>query len=47
MLKKYDSKVYCGIYSKDGRYFINATQGKLNRLHLSCVILCEKSVHGT
>ncbi|KMQ87406.1 wd repeat-containing protein 23, partial [Lasius niger] len=32
MLKKYDSKVYCGIYSKDGRYFINATQDK--QLHV-------------
>lgn len=27
-LASYSGKLYCGVHSKDGRFFINATQGK-------------------
>lgn len=41
IVQNYNSKVFCGLYSKDGKFFITATQGKFV-VYLSCIILCEK-----
>lgn len=32
---KYNTKAFCGSYSKDGRFFLTASQGKLHTLKLS------------
>lgn len=42
IVKDYKARVSCGVYSKDGKYFIAATHGKLN--YLSHAISCLRSL---
>ncbi|XP_011264548.1 DDB1- and CUL4-associated factor 11 isoform X2 [Camponotus floridanus] len=36
IVKNYNSKVFCGLYSKDGKFFITATQDKRLQMYHTC-----------